>query len=351
MLRCEMCLGRRIDAELAVLRSVDRSIEYTAGRAIEIDNNNAINVKIDGTTVKVNPSTGALTVEIPDLNVVNGIVETLARFADVISHNYNDLRPMVPDGVNRGKWATETVGAKNKPIYLNSGVIKASDDDIGSSINPIYMDNGQLLHSAANVGLANKPIYMSNGNLTVCNNHLDINAESANKDSDGQTINTTYVKDVTINNDRTVTVTKGDGTSTTSDSLATILNSIPDLIESNCHGKFKYYSIPQGEPISGTDAHSSIFGYTFDLPKTLKTYLIYLVKDNLHNGVAPTDIGGRFLAGRFNETNRKIWQNSNFSIVEQENINANTNLNIFMTNTQFGFAPGYGTGTAVIIFY
>lgn len=325
MLKCEMCLGRRIDAELAVLRSADRGIEYHEGNAIEISNDNRISVKVDNATIRIDPVSGALTVDIPDTQAVNSIVEALSRYP--LNHNYNDLRPLVPNGPNRGKWATETVGANNKPIYLNQGVLTPSN---------------------ANIGTANKPVYMNDGNLTVCGNHLDINAESANKDSAGQTITTTYIKDVTINSDKTVTVTKGDGTSSTSDTLATILNDL----KAEFHGNFKYYAIPSGESN----------GYVFDLPKTLNTYLVYMVKGAYSNIVqgwiqgdgwdvsAQSILNNVFLAGRFEGTNRKIWAYSRFSVVsDPENVHAA--LSIGMNNNKIGLGNGFVAGTSIIVFY
>ena len=272
MLKCEMCLGRVLRGDMAVLRSVDRSIEYEAGTAIEItENTHKINVKIDGITVKINPN-GCLSVDIPNIYAVTAILETLSRYP--LDHNYRDLRPLVPNGVNQGKWATETVGANNKPIYLNQGVITASNStigannkpiymndgvitpsnaDIGANNNPVYMNNGVITPSNASIGAANKPIhvengiikasganvgsstqpvYMDSGVVTQCGNSLDVSITgNAPKDALAQKIDETYIKGISIASDGTITVTRGDGHTDTYDTLKDLVDAIDTALD------------------------------------------------------------------------------------------------------------------------
>ena len=274
MLKCEMCLGRTLKGEMAVLRSVDRSIEYQAGTAIEIaENTNRINVKVDGITVKIDPN-GCLSVDIPDIYAVTAILETLSRYP--LDHNYRDIRPLIPNGVNQGKWATETVGANNKPIYLNSGVITASNGNIGSNDKPIYMDGGEIKPSTAtkgsstkpmymdngqvkasdanigstikpvyvnsgditainsNVGTSTQPVYVNGGELTQCGSSLDVSITgNAPKDGLSQKIDETYIKGFSIDTDDfTITITKGNGTAATYTWLQTIITAIGNAIDS-----------------------------------------------------------------------------------------------------------------------
>lgn len=209
MLKCEMCIGRVLRGEMSVLRSVDRSIEYEAGRAIEItDDTHRINVKVDGITVKVDGN-GNLSVDMPDIYAVTAILETLSRYP--LDHNYRDLRPLVPNGVNQGKWATETVGAPNKPIHLDGGVIKAS---------------------SANVGTSTSPIYMNGGVLTPCSNTLDVNISgNAPKDALSQKIDETYLKSVSIASDGTITITRGDGNTVTVNTLKNLITDVNTFID------------------------------------------------------------------------------------------------------------------------
>lgn len=220
-----MCLGRVLRGDMAVLRSVDRSIEYEAGTAIEItENTHKINVKIDGITVKID-SNGCLSVDIPNIYAVTAILETLSRYP--LDHNYRDLRPLVPNGVNQGKWATETVGANNQPIFLNDGVITPSNANIGAANKPVHVENGIIKASGANVGTATKPMYMNNGVLTQCNDNLDVNITgNANKDALAQKIDETYIKGVSIGSDGTITVTRGDGHTDTYDTLKDLVSAI-----------------------------------------------------------------------------------------------------------------------------
>lgn len=272
MLKCEMCLGRTLKGEMAVLRSVDRSIEYHAGTAIEItENTNRINVKVDGITVKIDPN-GCLSVDIPDIYAVTAILETLSRYP--LDHNYRDLRPLVPNGVNHAKWATETEGANNKPIYLNQGVITASNAtigannkpvymndgvvtpsnaDIGANNNPVYMDNGVIKPSTADIGAANKPVhvengiikasganvgtstqpvYMNSGVVTQCGSSLDVDITgNAPKDALAQKIDETYIKGISIAADGTITVTRGDGQTTTYNNLKDLIEAIDTALD------------------------------------------------------------------------------------------------------------------------
>ncbi len=267
MLKCEMCLGRTLRGEMSVLRSVDRSIEYEAGTAIEItDDTHRINVKVDGITVKVNAN-GNLSVDIPDIYAITAILETLSRYP--LDHNYSDLRPLVPNGINQGKWATETVGANNKPIFMNQGVITASNANIGTNTKPVYMEGGEIKNSTANVGANNnpifmnqgvitpsnanigaankpihmengvikasganvgtssKPMYMTGGVLTPCDNTLDVNISgNATNDALAQKIDETYLKAVSVGADGTFTITRGDGQTTTFSDVKDLINAI-----------------------------------------------------------------------------------------------------------------------------
>ena len=290
MLKCEMCLGRRIDAEMAVLRSADRGIEYHEGNAIEISNDNRISVKVDNATIRVDPVSGALTVEIPDVHAVNSIVEVLSRYP--LNHNYNtDLRPLVTDGPNRGKWATENLGANNKHIYMDGGVLKESNANIGAGNNPVfvqsgvtkasqssigannkhvYMNNGVITASDNTIGSSTKPVYINSGAQTECGSSLDVDisgtADKAIKDNDNQIIKSTYVKNVEVLSDNTLKITKGDGTSSTSNTLATALSNLSDSI---------------GIKMIHISVSSADFNHVFNLVtlcgKPLSTYLVLMI--------------------------------------------------------------------------
>lgn len=63
---------------------------------------------------------------------------------------------------------TSTIGASNRPIYLNGGNPTALSATIGSGINPIYLSGGTITASTSTIGHTSRPIYISNGQLTVC---------------------------------------------------------------------------------------------------------------------------------------------------------------------------------------
>ena len=66
------------------------------------------------------------------------------------------------------KLGTTTVGATNKPIYLNAGTPTAFSTTIGSNTKPIYMNAGVLTAFTGSVGGAAQPICVSGGALTAC---------------------------------------------------------------------------------------------------------------------------------------------------------------------------------------
>lgn len=61
-----------------------------------------------------------------------------------------------------------TVGATNKPIYINAGVPSACSDDIGSASKPIYSDGGVLKACSSTVGGTANPVYLNAGDITAC---------------------------------------------------------------------------------------------------------------------------------------------------------------------------------------
>lgn len=62
---------------------------------------------------------------------------------------------------------TESIGASNKPIYMDSGEIKASTSNIGGTKTPIYMTSGTLTASNATEGSSSLPVYLNGGTLTA----------------------------------------------------------------------------------------------------------------------------------------------------------------------------------------
>ena len=166
-----MCLGRKLKAKLAVLRSADRSIQYQTSDPIKIDENNIISLKLDSAVLRIN-NQGELTLDIPSQGDINSILNHLSNYLP--SHSLTDSNiPLVTNGAGKAKWATDTIGSDVKPIFLNSGKITASNGNKGGSAKPIYMQGGELKESSSNLGGATTPIYMQNGELkegTALNN-------------------------------------------------------------------------------------------------------------------------------------------------------------------------------------
>ena len=98
------------------------------------------------------------------------------------------------------KLGTATVGSGVKPIYLNAGVATASSSTVGSSTKPVYMNAGTITQCGDSLGVS------ITGNAAT--------ATKATQDSAGQQINTTYIKSLTVSG-RTITITKGNNTTTT----------------------------------------------------------------------------------------------------------------------------------------
>lgn len=98
------------------------------------------------------------------------------------------------------KLGTSTVGGTAKPVYLNAGVATACSATVGSASTPVYMSAGTVTACGSSLGVS------ITGNAAT--------ATKATQDSAGQQINTTYVKSVSASGN-TVTVTKGDGTTST----------------------------------------------------------------------------------------------------------------------------------------
>lgn len=319
MLKCEMCLGRRIDAELAVLRSADRGIEYHEGNAIEISNDNRISVKVDNATIRIDPVSGALTVDIPDTHAVNSIVEALSRYP--LNHNYNDLRPLVPDGPNRGKWATENIGANNNPIYLKNGVITPANTDIGS---------------------ASRPIYMNDGALSQCGNSLDVditgNAATASRLSSSRNISLTGA------------VTGS--ASFTGNSDIEIDTSLGAALEQAINAgslKFRYYSITQ-------------FNQDITLPRTpCNNYLLYILSDSFieleqsvgsSSSILANVIEG-FIMGRINGTNRLFRLGSGMGF-SSEVVSSREEISYYrqaIMNSEYFSLGGLVNSAKILLFY
>lgn len=181
-----MCLGRKLKAKLAVLRSADRSIQYQTSDPIKIDENNVISLKLDSAVLRIN-NQGELTLDIPSQGDINSILNHLSNYLP--SHSLTDSNiPLITNGAGKAKWATDTIGSDVKPIFLNSGKITESNGNKGSSAKPIYMQNGEFKESSSDLGGATTPIYMQNGELkqgTALNNaaYRDVAAsvENTNK--------------------------------------------------------------------------------------------------------------------------------------------------------------------------
>ena len=69
---------------------------------------------------------------------------------------------------------TGSVGDRNTPIYLSSGVPTAITASYGNAIRHMYMSAGSFTNSSSTVGSSATPIYMSGGVFTACSTlHID----------------------------------------------------------------------------------------------------------------------------------------------------------------------------------
>lgn len=95
-----------------------------------------------------------IVVDINNLDNVNGYQEYKASTALHALEADHALKADVSD-----KLTTDTIGAENKPIFLNGGVATASSSNIGSSVKALYMKNGELteLENELNVNIPVPP--------------------------------------------------------------------------------------------------------------------------------------------------------------------------------------------------
>lgn len=96
--------------------------------------------------------------------------------------------------------SNSTVGATNKPVFLNSGSITAISDTIGSTTKPVYINGGALTATNATVGSATKPMYLNAGVMTECSSSLTDYLPLAGGTMSGQ-IKTSYTDALVKTND------------------------------------------------------------------------------------------------------------------------------------------------------
>lgn len=115
------------------------------------------------------------------------------------------------------KLGSTTIGGGAKPIYLNNGTATACSSTVGGTAKPVYMNSGTITACSSTVGDASTPVYMNGGTITACTPYSQAtvksatNATNATNDSMGNTISSTYVSKISIN-DQTITFNTPNGT-------------------------------------------------------------------------------------------------------------------------------------------
>jgi hypothetical protein len=63
---------------------------------------------------------------------------------------------------------TASLGSTSKPVYLESGKIKACTASAGTSSKPVYMSSGTITACGSTIGSSTRPVYMNAGTITAC---------------------------------------------------------------------------------------------------------------------------------------------------------------------------------------